>query len=207
MIYQDADAAIKSMNRNSLKLFGRLKLAKFDEISLIREVSNVYDEVVRNAKRRYYEIAIEAYIVALLMMEIDNKEATKRANEIITNDWVLEILKEPDPVTLYKFTEEAERKKQRTIEALAVAQNRDEEVDRQMRYWTRQANQYAITIVDAARMQAFRDEGIQYVQWHTAEDERVCDECDPLDLEIFPINQVPPKPHYGCRCWLSPVLD
>ena len=43
--------------------------------------------------------------------------------------------------------------------------------------------------------------------WHTAEDERVCDECSPLDgqsesvwVSRFPLG---PPAHPHCRCWLD----
>ena len=206
-VYAGADRAVKQLNRKNLQLFGRLKLAKFDEITLLREVNDVYAQSETMARQRYWEVAVDAYIMAYLLCGKDNREATERADLTITGDWALDILEMVDPVTMYRFTDEADRKAQRLTEALSVAQNKSAEVDKALKYWAAQIGQYAITIVDAAMIQAFQDAGVEEVQWHTKEDERVCEECEDLDLKIFPIEKVPNKPHWGCRCWLTPVTD
>lgn len=194
------------MNRQSLKEFGKLKLAKWDELNVVRMVSKTYDDSVRMAKRRYYEIAFEAFIVAMLEAKVRNAEATRKAEDTITNDWILDMLEEVDPVTLYAFLPETERKKQRLIEALAVAHNRNAEIDKALRYWTQQISQYADNSVFRARLEAFRRAGIEQVIWVTQEDDRVCEDCEPLDGQIFDVDNVPDPPHWGCRCRLIPVL-
>lgn len=205
-IYDAADKAIRAMNRQNLKEFNKLKLAKWDELNVVRMVSKTYDDSVRMAKRRYYEIAFEAFIVAMLEAKVRNAEATRKAEDTITNDWILDMLEEVDPVTLYAFLPETERKKQRLIEALAVAQNRNAEIDKALRYWTQQISQYADNSVFRARLESFRRAGIEQVIWVTQEDDRVCEDCEPLDGQIFDVDNVPDPPHYGCRCRLIPVL-
>lgn len=206
MIYDNADKAIRAMNRQNLKEFGKLKLAKWDELNVVRAVGKTYDDSVRMAKRRYYEIAFEAFIVAMLEARIDNKDATRKAEEVITNDWILDMLEEVDPVTLYAFLPETERKKQRLIEALAVATNRNAEIDKALRYWTQQIGQYADNSVFRARLEAFREAGIEQVVWVTQADDRVCEDCDALNGQIFDIDAVPDPPHWGCRCELHVIL-
>lgn len=205
-IYDAADKAIRAMNRQNLKEFNKLKLAKWDELNVVRMVSKTYDDSVRMAKRRYYEIAFEAFIVAMLEAKVRNAEATREAEDTITNDWILDMLEEVDPVTLYAFLPETERKKQRLTEALAVAQNRNVEIDKALRYWTQQISQYADNSVFRARLEAFRRAGIEQVIWVTQEDDRVCEDCEPLDGQIFDVDNVPDPPHWGCRCRLIPVL-
>lgn len=207
MIYESADAAVRRMNRQFLKLFGTLKLAKFDEISLLRAVSAVYDRSVEIAKQNYYEIATDAYIAGLMMCGIDGKEAARRCNDRIDRDWILDMLEEVDDIMLYRFLEEAERKKQRLAEALSKALNRNAEVDKALRAWARQIAQFALNTVDRAQVQAFRDAGITRVMWHTENDDRVCNDCAPLDGKVFDIDDVPRKPHPNCRCWLTPVFS
>ena len=206
MIYDNADKAIRAMNRQNLKEFGKLKLAKWDELNVVRAVGKTYNDSVRMAKRRYYEIAFEAFIVAMLEAKVANRDATRMAEDTITNDWILDMLEEVDPVTLYAFLPEMERKKQRLIEALAVATNRNAEIDKALRYWTQQIGQYADNSVFRARLEAFRQAGIEQVIWVTQEDDRVCDDCEPLDGQIFDVDNVPDPPHWGCRCRLIPVL-
>lgn len=205
-IYDNADNAIREMNRKNLKAFNRLKLAKWDEISIIQAVSKVYGDSVLLAKRKYYEIAVEAFIVALYKAKVDPMEATAMADETITADWILDMLEEVDPVTLYAFLPEAERKKQRLIEAMAVAHNKNAEIDKALRYWTRQVSQYADNSVFYARLEAFRAAGITQVVWVTQQDERVCEECEGLNGQIFDINNVPNPAHINCRCELHPIL-
>ena len=207
MIYDAADKAIREMNRANLKAFGRLKLAKWDELNVIRQVSAVYELSTALAKRKYAEIGMDAYIFALMEMGLSETVAHGMAQDEITNDWVLDMLEEADPVTLYIFLEEAERKKQRLIEALAVAHNRSAEIDKALRYWAKQIAQYAISVTDKARLDAFKAVGVKRVMWHTANDERVCEDCEPLDGQIFDIDKVPDKPHWNCRCYLTAVLD
>lgn len=206
MIYDNADKAIRAMNRQNLKEFGKLKLAKWDELNVVRAVRKTYDDSVRMAKRRYYEIAFEAFIVAMLEAKVRNEEATRKAEEVITNDWILDMLEEVDPVTLYAFLPETERKKQRLIEALAVATNRNAEIDKALRYWTQQIGQYADNSVFLARLEAFREAGIEQVVWVTQADDRVCEDCDALNGQIFDIDAVPVPPHWGCRCTLRVIL-
>lgn len=119
---------------------------------------------------------------------------------------VTEMLERPDPVTHYIYDAEVYRKRDRTKEAInsetSVAE-KQRVFDKAVRYWTQMTQQYADNVNDAATIQAFMDAGIDYVMWHTEEDDRVCDECEPLDRKIFAIDEVPGKPHWGCRCWIT----
>lgn len=205
--YAKADSAIRAMNRQNLKAFNRLKLIDYDELNVIRWVSDTYDASVALAKKRYQEVAYEAYIAALIEAKTAEAVASGMADDEITTDWVLDMLEEVDPVTLYAFLQETDRKKQRLIEALAVAQNKNAEIDKALRYWAKQTGQYAINSVDRARIDAFKAIGVKRVMWNTADDERVCEDCHPLDGQIFDIDKVPPKPHWGCRCWITPIID
>lgn len=199
-LYARADQAIKTMNRANLKAFGKLKLAKWDELNVVREVAEVYDDSVERAKREYLAVARDAFETAA-------RETKKKpdADDFITMLWVMEMLEEVDPVTLYAFLPETERKKQRLVEALAVAHNKNQEVDRALRYWTQQVGQYADNSVFYARLDAFRAADVKLVRWVSQKDERVCEDCEELDDRVFPIDEVPPPPHWGCRCHLVPV--
>ena len=134
------------------------------------------------------------------------KKAHRMAEKAITAEWINRILSETDFVTLYRFDSEQERKAFRLAEALEVPENRNAEIDRALRLWSRQIGQYAINMTDAAMLQAMQDAGIEYAQWVTMRDERVCHECRDLDGRVFPVDEFPPKPHYGCRCRMRPVM-
>lgn len=206
-IYAACDKAIQGMNRDNLNAFGQLKLAKWDELHIIRTVKTLYRKQARKAKQRYYEVAFEAYLMALVMCGITGKKAHVMAEKAITDEWVEKWLDETDFVTLYRFNSETERKAMRLAEALEVSEDRNFEIEKALRFWVQQLGQYAINFTDYAVIQAFQDAGVKYVRWVTARDERVCSECGPMDGKVFPIDEVPPKPHWGCRCRLEPATE
>lgn len=205
MIYEFADKAIKGMNRQNLRAFDGLKTLKFDELNVFSTVNKTYDNSVRLAKKRYQQIALEAYAAALVRAFVAKAEAEEMAEDSITEDWVLDMLEEYDPVTLYQFSTEVERKKQRTVEAIIASHNKAEVIDRALRLWTLQTSHYAIKSVDDATIGAYKDAGVEKVMWNAEYDEKVCSVCRNRDGKIYPINKVPQKPHYNCRCWMTPI--
>ena len=205
-MFQYADAAIRYMNRRNLRSFSRLKQLDFDELNILNAVTDIYRDVVRMAKKKYLGIAKLAFIDAMIAAGKSEKEAEKLSDESITVDYILEMLDEYDPVTLYQFLPEIERKKQRLIEALIAAHNKNDEINKALRYLTLQLSQYADQAEIEATLTAFREAGVKRVRWITQEDEKVCKTCAPRDGKVYPINKVPPRPHYRCRCELVPVV-
>ena len=61
-----------------------------------------------------------------------------------------------------------------------------------------------------ANLEAFRQNGTEYVRWNTANDELVCPRCAPLNGVIitlgngFPGGFLHPPAHPRCRCWITP---
>lgn len=202
-IYEAADRAIRVTNRELVEDFGKLKLAKWDRVSVIRTVMKIYRECVKRARKRYYGIGFEAYLLGLYMCDVDPKKAHRMAEKAITTEWIDDILEQTDFVTMYRFDTESERKAYRLAEALEVPENRNAEIDKAMRYWSQQLGQYAINVTDYAVVQAFEDAGIKYVEWISRNDARVCNECYALNGQVFRIDEVPAK-HYGCRCTFRP---
>lgn len=205
MNYDLADRAIKDMNRRNLRAFDGLKTLKFDELNVLRTVRKVYDDSVRIAKRRYQQIAEDAYMEALILAGMERSKAEKLAEESITEDWVLDMLEEYDALTLYSFVNEVERKKQRTAEAILAAQDKVAEVDKALKLWTLQVSQYAINSTFYATVDGFKAAGVKKVRWISEKDERVCNTCYKRDGKIYPIDRVPPLAHYNCRCRLEKV--
>jgi len=191
------------MNKRNLRAFDRLKTLKFDELNILQSVTKVYDDSTNLAKLRYLQIATDAYIEALILAGIDRKKAEEMAEDSITEDWVLDMLEEYDPVTLYQFLPEAERKKQRLVEALIASHNKNEEVDKALRYWTLQVAQYAINSVDEATIEGFKEAGVKKVRWIAQDDKKTCRICEERDGKIYRIDKVPSKPHFNCRCYLE----
>ncbi len=61
--------------------------------------------------------------------------------------------------------------------------------------------------LNAGQQQSYIDNGYTRVEWLVEDDDRLCDECEPLAGRIFDINDVPSIVHPGCRCTFIPVLD
>ena len=199
-IYDACDRAIREMNRENLKEFGKLKLAKFDQLNIVREITKVYHTSAKQAKKRYYEVAFEAYLLAMALCDENPKKAHQKAEKAITDEWIEEILEQVDPVTLFRFNSETDRKAYRLVEAVSATTDRDAEIDKALRIWSRQLGQYAINFTDYAVVEAYKDAGAKMAEWETAKDENVCPECHALDGQVFRITELPRKPHWGCRC-------
>lgn len=220
--YGPADEAIRQMDRDNLRAFSRLKLADFDRISIVRTVQNLYETQRRKAKKKYLEIGLEAYLLGLMMTDggVSDRTARSMAKQAITEEWIDDLLNQTDFVTLYRFNTETERKAQRLIEALALVADENavrgmigtpEEVrnmliDQALKQWTKQLGQYAINVTDTAIMQALDDAGAKGVVWVTERDQRVCADCHQLDGRWFPLDEVPAKPHWNCRCRVRPAM-
>lgn len=206
-VYSACDKAIKAMNRENLEAFTKLKGTRFEGLSVIRTVLNVYTAAKRTAAKRYYEVAFEAYLLGLAMCDVEPKKAQKMAENAITDEWIEQILTEPDFMTLYRFDTETERKAYRLAEALEVAQNREKEIDKALKLWSQQLGQYAINVTDYAILDAFLDAGVKKVMWVSEKDQRVCGDCYSMDKKVYSIDEIPLKPHPGCRCRIVPVKE
>ena len=204
--YEACDKAIKATNRELVEEFGKLKLASFDEVNVLQLVTSTYRAIIKRMKKRYYEIAVEAYILGMMVCGEKAQKAHQRADRKITMTWVEDWLNRTDPVTMYRFYAETERKVYKLAETLEVSHNRNREIDKAMRYFSQQLGQYCINFTDYAVEQAFADYGVEYVEWISERNDRTCNECYALDGQLFPVNEIPPKPHWGCKCYFKPVF-
>lgn len=204
-MYEYTDKVIKKLNTAYLRLFTRLKLLSFDELNIMTSVKEVYQKCLKLAKKRYLEIADYYFYRAYELAA--GKGRKKPSDDWINNDWLLDMLEEYDPVTLYRFIPELERKRQRLIEALIASHKKNAEIDKALRFWALQSNQYADKVTDEATLRGYKAAGIKKVRWITEKDDRVCPVCRKLNMRVFDIDKVPNKPHYRCRCYLLPVKD
>lgn len=207
MTFEAADRAVRDMNKRNLRAFDGLKTLKFDELNVMRSVKKVYDDAVRIAKRRYRQLAMDAYIASLILAGISPEEAEERAEDSITEDWVLDMLEDYDAVTHYRFDTEVDRKKQRLAEAILSQNDKAAEVDKALRLFSQQLAQYADNSVIRATLDGYRDAGVKKVRWETEDDERVCRICGKRNGKVYAVDRVPPAPHWRCRCQLWPVID
>jgi SPP1 gp7 family putative phage head morphogenesis protein len=64
-------------------------------------------------------------------------------------------------------------------------------------------NAYHAMAIRAAQMKPW----IKKVEWHTSRSHVRKDICDTLDGRLFTPDEVPPKPHPQCFCYITPVVD
>ena len=189
--YEYADKVVKAYSLKFIRMFNRCKAWKNKKPKdIIDDFFEFYEDL--------YEMALVAYLdIARHYYQPDHK-ATK-----IDRKWVDKFLNRYDPIAKYIFKQETDRKRSRHTEAVIASETPDKETDTALRYWSNMFRQFADAIADAAFNQGLKDDEIKKVRWRTEQDNRVCLECKAREGKIYPISQVPPKPHIGCRCWLE----
>lgn len=142
--------------------------------------------------KTYLELAIKKYLAT-----------NPHGNIEPDREWLLDFLEEYDPVTKYVYRNEVERKRDRLAEAVNASTAKVTEFNRGLGYWMQMSAQFADEVSDAATIKAFSDAGVKKVKWHAQKDGKVCLLCLARDGKVYPVNNIPPKPHWGCRCYLT----
>ena len=206
--YRLADQAIELLAKDMLSRFEKyqsaLNLAKFDELNVIKETKVLYGRLDKTAREWLRMLWLYRYeeVTKWLMRQADDDI------DDLVEMYMANLLDKPNAVTKYSYDAEVLRKRDRQAEAVNAAGQRSEkeyEIKKAMRLWGQMVAQYADETADASTVQAFRDAGVKQVLWHTQRDQRVCRECDELDGKVFDIDALPDKPHWRCRCWITPV--
>ena len=194
MMYEYTDKVIRYMWKRFLRLFNQFNgLTSFDELNVLQSSKSLYEELEKITEDGLLLIAKRAYS--------DNKGYVVDAFSIA---WLLGWLNDYNPVTKYVYIHEIERKCARFAESILANDNRAQEIEIALRYWSNMVTQYSIDITDKAVMQAYLDNAVEKVIWVTCKDERRCKECKERDNKVYDIAKVPPKPHLRCRCYLLP---
>ena len=197
-LYGYADLIFNTLQRRYIGLFNRLKNLPESERAVIEEVNKVYEEV--DLITRKYLLLLAKKIYKEIMDLLDSEDVV----DTITELWIFEQLKAYDPVTKYVYIHEVDRKRARTIESIIASSNKVQEVENAKKQFSKQAKQYADNIVAKTIEKAYEDKKVLEVVWETEEDLRVCPKCEEYGGNVYRLEDVPEKPHYGCRCWLTP---
>lgn len=165
-----------------------------DELNVIQDSKTLYHDLEEANEKAFLEVARARY-----------KDITGKApGKIITLGWLLAFLAAYNPVTEFVYTHEVSRKRDRFTEAVIASPNKLEAIRRAASLWIRQTQQFGIMVEDHTVVTAYKDIGVKRVRWITQIDERRCPECKARHRKVYPINKIPPKPHWGCRCYLIP---
>ena len=190
---------MKRLKTTQKKLFSKYKAVigqQDSTLNVIKQTRRLYSFLTKANEDALLEIAKESYLAA-------NPEAKKLPDK----KWLLAFLLGYNPVTKYVYEHEVERKRARLAEAIISVGATQQEFTTASNLFWRQTAQYGIDVTDASTLKAYKDMGIEKVRWKTEEDNRVCKTCKDRNNKIYPIDNIPSKPHYGCRCWYEAVRE
>ena len=199
-IFKIRDKIVKAYLKMILRRFKRLNqgfITGFDEINILSAVNTTYEDVINMSVDALKKIAKQTY----RWVCDDDFEADL---------WLSGFLQLYDPVTHYKWYDEADRKRSRAYEAIMscrTSAERKKQIEVALKAWAKQFEQTADDVVVAVVKKAYEDNGIKYVKWVTKKDKRVCPDCHKRNGKIYPITSPDLHPlHYNCRCWWMPIF-
>ena len=190
------------------KEFRHNRLALFDELNVAgvkKHVHKLYQTIYKTVKQEFLKVVNKIYQTIY-----DEAVAMGFDGDIRNLDeaWVEEFFSLYNPVTKYVFDNEIDRKESRLFEALVSSvADRLKSYAYAERLITSQIEQYAIDLEDTIAKVVYEDTSVKKVMWNAEHDHKTCGVCDELDGQIFELNNVPPKPHLNCRCWITPVKE
>lgn len=201
MFYDRTDALLDALNRILVDKFGKLKVQ-------LRNTENSYEksELIENLYEELYDIAVNSYLSLAQGVYSDEIgiNPLKRAKRPDLK-WIDKILSTPDPVSKYIFDAELDRRAARLFEAVSISSTPDADIDAAMRSMALSYAIYAVRVTDDAAVKAMKDSGVKKVRWVAEDDTHTCKVCHKRDDTVYPIDDIPPKPHINCRCWLVRV--
>lgn len=166
-------------------------------VNLYNRLRSTHEKMLESVERQAYKAAD-----AETESEGDTTDYTSMVGVLLT---------QYNPVTEYVYNNEVRRKRERLMEALMAAPNRNARraaLNKAAKLWFAQAREYTDITVEDARLRAFEDAGIEKVRYMAEDDEHTCHECREMNGKVYPIEEAPDLPrHYHCRCWLEPVID
>lgn len=192
--YSATDKTIAYLNKQYGKLFRRV--TAFDELNVIPVSHEIYSEVYDLVKREATRLADSVY------RKNRNKSETGAFDP---SAWVLLLVLAYNPVTKYIFENEIERKRSRFAEGVISSDTPVEEVALAKRLLAGMNAQFLDDLTHETMIQAFKDNGTERVRWVTSPDDRRCKKCASMHGKIYPIENIPTKPHLHCRCWVEEV--
>ena len=210
-MYRYLDALLKAEKEKIRAAFNRLSVTGFDELNVIgtkNTTQAMYDKFVSENEAMYLKAAKDSYKKAVKTAKAEGYSGEETEIDL---SFVEGILTGYNLVTGYLYSKEVDRKRLRLNEQILTAREYSngtmfqESLRRAANLWWTQTTQYGISTVDEATIKAFKDMGVKDVRWIAADDEKTCPVCGERDNKVYRLSKVPPKPHYGCRCYVVPV--
>lgn len=196
-IYEIRDRVVTAYLKRILRRFKQLNqsILAFDEMNRLAAVNACYDDVIAMSVECIGEVA---------------KRTRKWLNGddgFLVDMWLMGWLNEPNPVTHYKYMEEADRKRTRLFEAIEscrTSAERKKQIELSMKQFVKQFEQTADDAVTEMLLRVMEANGYKYGKWRTWRDAKVCADCHAMEGKIIPVSEFR-KLHWNCRCYLIPV--
>jgi len=194
--YSKTDKTIAYLNRQYAKLFR--KVTSFDELNVISVSHEIYDEALKVTEQEATRLVKSVY---------DSYSESEALPASDAHDFVVALMGAYNPVTKYVYKNELDRKRSRFAEGVISSDTPREEVELAKRLLVALNKQFADDATFDALIKAYEDDGVKKVRWVTAADDRRCQECKARHHVVFDIDNIPPKPHLHCRCYVEKVKD
>ena len=194
--YLKTDKTIAYLNKQYAKLFRRV--TAFDELNVIPLSHEIYDEALEITEReatRLVKTVYDSYREEEVLPPSDAHAA------------VIALMAAYNPVTKYVYENELDRKRSRFAEGVIASTTPREEVELAKRLLIGMNKQFADDATFDAVVKAYADDGVKRVRWITAVDDRRCKECKARHHKIYSIDNIPPKPHLHCRCYVEKIEE
>lgn len=194
--YSKTDKTIAYLNKQYARLFRRV--TSFDELNVIEVSHEIYEEV-------YALVEQEAQRLADSVYKSRRRSEAEAEGSFDAYAFVLAFALAYNPVTKYVYKNEIDRKRARFAEGVISSSAPREEIALAKRLLAGMNAQFMDDITFNSLVEAYSDNGTEYVRWITARDDRRCEKCAAMHGKIYPIDKIPDKPHIHCRCWIEEV--
>ena len=194
--YLKTDKTIAYLTKQYSKLFRRV--TAFDELNVISVSHEIYDEALKITEQEATRLVKSVY------------DSYSESGEIAASDAhaaVVALMGAYNPVTKYIYRNEIDRKRSRFAEGVISSDTPHEEVELAKRLLVATNKQFADDATFDAVVQAYADDGVKRVRWVTAVDDRRCAECKSRHGKVYEIDNIPPKPHLHCRCYVEKIEE
>jgi SPP1 gp7 family putative phage head morphogenesis protein len=211
-MYDYLDTLLAKLKEKIRTEFNRLGMMGFDDLNVVntkKVTKAMFGRLTAENEKAYQKVADKAYDKA--KKKAAGAGYTEEEPSGVGDAWLVGVLLAYNFVTGYLYDREAERKRLRLNEQILTSREYDdrqlfnESLRKSANLWWTQTQQYGITVVDEATLQAYKDMGVKKVQWKSVIDKRTCKVCRERHNKIYKISEVPRKTHYNCRCYLEPV--
>jgi len=195
--YSKTDKVIEYLTKKLTALFSRV--FTFDELNVIQVSHEIYETAYRLIEQEAVRLAQLVYKKYRRPTEEDKQGSLDALAFVVAQAEAY------NPVTKYVFKNELERKRSRFAEGTIASDTPEVEIARSKRLLFAVVAQFLDDLTFAATIKALKDSGVTAVRWITYADGRRCKACAERHNMIYPIDDIPPKPHIHCRCWIEEV--